>query len=57
MSFVIAKKKLIKYAKAFSNSAEQHFDNYTISYKELDIYINFFKKLTFKQKPGLLEFH
>ena len=42
MSFVIAKKKkIIKHTKTFSNSADQDFDNYMISYKELDLYINF----------------
>ena len=51
MSFVIAtkqkkktNKKVIKHTKTLSNSAELHFDNYAISYKELDLSINFFKK-------------
>ena len=47
MSFVTAKKeknkekrKVIKHIKTFSNSAELHFNNYAVSYKELDPYIN-----------------
>ena len=46
LAFVIAKKsqktkrKAIKHTKTFSNLAELHFDNYTISYKELDLCIN-----------------
>ena len=47
MSFVTAKKeknkekrKVIKHIKTFSNSAESHFNNYAVSYKELDPYIN-----------------
>ena len=35
------KKMIIKHTKTFSNSAEYHFDNYVISYKELHLYINF----------------
>ena len=46
MYFVIAKKKVIKHTKTFSNSAEKHFDNFMISYKELDVYTNF-KKINF----------
>ena len=53
MSFVIATKtktkKVIKLTKTLSNSAELHFDNYAISYKELDLSINLKKK---KLKTG-----
>ena len=57
MYFVIAKKKGHQaHTKTFSNSAEKHFDNFMIFYKELDVYTNF-KKLTFKRKLGLQEFH
>ena len=34
-----------KHTKTLSNSAELHFDNYAISYKELDLSINLKKKL------------
>ena len=63
MSFVTAKKeknkekrKVIKHIKTFSKSAELHFNNYAVSYKELDPYINL-KKIICKWKPGLQEFH
>ena len=61
MSFVIAtkqkktNKKVIKHTKTLSNSAELHFDNYAISYKELDLSINFLKKIENRMSRNSIE--
>ena len=61
MSFVIATKtktktkKVIKHTKTLSNSAELHFDNYAISYKELDLSINLKKKIENRMSRNSIE--